>query len=77
MCGVWRGVWRVACLLDIIITNRLAIIQLLAAKDEALLLWRDALLVLRKVRTTINNTADFFLAKKGRETANSVGGMHT
>ena len=37
-----------ALLPNVIIANRLAIIELLAAKDEPLLLGRDALLVLRK-----------------------------
>ena len=34
-------------LLNVIIANRLAVVELLPAKDEALLLWWNALLVLR------------------------------
>ena len=35
-------------LLNVIIANRLAVVELLPAKDEALLLWWNALLVLRE-----------------------------
>ena len=47
-CSVARHATTRTHLLNVIIANRLAVVQLLPAKDEALLLWWNALLVLRE-----------------------------
>ena len=55
MCGTCRAAvaqhqLQRALLLDVVVSEGAAVLQLLAREDEALLVWRDALLVLEYPR---------------------------
>jgi len=52
-------------LLDVVIRKGAAILQLLSGKDEALLIWRDALLVLDLCLDIVNGVGSFNIQGNG------------
>ena len=66
-----------ALLLDVVVAQRPAVLQLLTREDEALLVWRNALLVLNLALDVVDGVAGFHLERDGLACERLDEDLHT